>query len=86
MTAVAPNDPDVFSKSEFARRRGVTLGHLSQWLSEGKIHGEAIVGVGRNAQTPGVISVLGSVKDEEIARLSFHDPRGACSRTSERWD
>jgi hypothetical protein len=43
-------DNDLFSKGEFARRRNVTPGRLSQWLSEGKIFGEAIVGEGRNAR------------------------------------
>lgn len=42
-------DPDVISKGEFARRRGVTPGRVSQWLSEQKITGEAIVGEGRSA-------------------------------------
>jgi hypothetical protein len=43
-------DHDLFSKGEFARRRNVTPGRLSQWLSEGKISGDAIVGEGRNAR------------------------------------
>lgn len=37
------------SKAEFARRRNVSPGRVSQWLAEGKIHGAAIVGEGRNA-------------------------------------
>ena len=37
------------SKGEFARRRDVSPGRVSQWLSEGKITGAAIVGEGRNA-------------------------------------
>lgn len=37
-------------KAEFARRRGVTPGRVSQWLAQGKISGAAIVGTGRNAQ------------------------------------
>jgi hypothetical protein len=48
-TAVA-SDPDVISKAEFARRRGVTPGRVSQWISEKKIIGAAIVGEGRGAQ------------------------------------
>lgn len=37
------------SKGEFARRRNVTPARVSQWLSEGKISGAAIVGEGRAA-------------------------------------
>jgi len=44
------------SKAEFARRRHVTPARVSQWISEGKITGAAIVGEGRNAQI-----------DEEVA-------------------
>lgn len=47
--AAAMVDPDVISKGEFARRRNVTPGRVSQWLSEGKIFGAAIVGEGRTA-------------------------------------
>lgn len=47
--AAAMIDPDVISKGEFARRRNVTPGRVSQWLSEGKIFGAAIVGEGRAA-------------------------------------
>jgi len=43
-------DPDVISKGEFARRRGVSPGRVSQWISAGKIHGDALVGQGRSAQ------------------------------------
>jgi hypothetical protein len=43
-------DIDVISKGEFARRRGVSAGRVSQWLSEGKITTDAIVGEGRSAQ------------------------------------
>jgi len=37
------------SKSEFATRCGVTAARVSQWISEGKIDGDAIVGEGRSA-------------------------------------
>jgi hypothetical protein len=47
---VVPVDPDVISKAEFARRRGVSPGRVSQWLSERKIDGPAIEGEGRGAQ------------------------------------
>lgn len=41
---------DVFSKGEFARRRNVSPGRVSQWISEGKISGAALVGEGRSAR------------------------------------
>jgi hypothetical protein len=50
-------DPDVISKAEFARRRGVSPGRVSQWLSEEKITGAAIVGEGRNAQIRETVAV-----------------------------
>lgn len=51
MTAsVETNDPDVITKAEFARRREVSAGRVSQWISEGKIAGNALVGEGRAAK------------------------------------
>ncbi len=44
------DDPGVVSKGELARLLRVTPGRVSQWLAEGKIHGPAIVGLGRNAR------------------------------------
>lgn len=38
------------SKSEFAALRGVSPGRVSQWISEKKIHGDAIEGEGRSAR------------------------------------
>ena len=46
----------IVSKGEFARRRNVTAARVSQWLSEGKIFGAAIVGEGRLAQIDEVIA------------------------------
>lgn len=46
----APFDPDVISKSEFARRRNVTPPRVTQWIEARKIFGDAIVGEGRSAQ------------------------------------
>lgn len=46
----AAADPDVISKGEFAKRRGVSPGRVSQWISEKKILGAALVGEGRSAQ------------------------------------
>lgn len=41
---------DIVSKGEFARRRNVSPGRVSQWISERKIFGEALVGEGREAR------------------------------------
>jgi hypothetical protein len=41
---------DVVSKSAFAVIAGVSRVRVSQWLSEGKISGDAIVGTGRHAR------------------------------------
>ena len=38
---------DVMTKSEFARHRGVVPGRVTQWISEGKIDCDALVGEGR---------------------------------------
>lgn len=48
--AAATPDPDVIPKSVFAIRRNVSKGRVSQWISEGKISGAALVGEGRAAQ------------------------------------
>ena len=44
------SEPQVVRKSEFAEMRGVSAGRVSQWISEGKISGPALVGEGRAAQ------------------------------------
>ena len=44
------------SKGEFARRRNVSPGRVSQWIAEGKISGAAIVGEGRSAQIDEVVA------------------------------
>ena len=38
------------SKKDFAGEVGVTPGRVSQWISAGQIHGEALVGSGRKAR------------------------------------
>jgi len=53
----ASPDPDVISKGTFAKRRNVSPGRVSQWISEKKISGAAIVGEGRNAQIRESIAV-----------------------------
>ncbi|WP_298244826.1 hypothetical protein [uncultured Bradyrhizobium sp.] len=44
------HDPDVISKSEFARRRNVAPARVTQWINAGQIKGAAIVGEGRGAR------------------------------------
>lgn len=38
------------TKGKFAEMRNVTAGRVSQWIAEGKIHGDAIEGEGRSAK------------------------------------
>ncbi|HLH95027.1 MAG TPA: hypothetical protein VKW08_07905 [Xanthobacteraceae bacterium] len=45
-----PAEPEIASKSEFARLCNVSPGRVTQWITEGKVYGEAIVGEGRTAQ------------------------------------
>jgi hypothetical protein len=45
------------SKSEFARRRNVTPGRVTQWISAGQISGAALVGDGRSAQIDEAIAI-----------------------------
>lgn len=47
---VVAAEPEIVSKSAFARLSNVTPGRVSQWLSEKKIYGDAIIGEGRDAQ------------------------------------
>lgn len=47
---IAAVEPEVVSKSQFARLSNVTPGRVSQWLTEKKIHSDAIVGEGRDAK------------------------------------
>lgn len=41
---------EIVSKGQFAVLCNVTPGRVSQWISEGKLHGEALVGEGRSAK------------------------------------
>ena len=41
--------PDVVTKGAFAAMMGVSPGRVSQWISEGKLDGDALVGVGQRA-------------------------------------
>lgn len=50
MNAPAATEPEIVSKSEFARLSNVTPGRVTQWITAKKIHGDALVGEGRNAQ------------------------------------
>jgi hypothetical protein len=43
-------EPEIVSKSEFARLSNVSAARMSQWITEKKIYGDALVGDGRNAK------------------------------------
>ena len=47
---VVSAEPEVVSKSEFARLSNVSAPRVSQWIAEKKIYGDAIVGDGRDAK------------------------------------
>ncbi|SHN86749.1 hypothetical protein [Bradyrhizobium erythrophlei] len=48
---------DGISKVAFADAVGVSPGRVSQWIADGKIHGDALVGTGRKARIRGAIAV-----------------------------
>lgn len=50
MNAPVAAEPEIVSKSEFARLSKVTPGRVTQWITAKQIHGDAIVGEGRAAQ------------------------------------
>jgi hypothetical protein len=43
-------EPEIVSKSEFARLSNVSAARVTQWIADKKIYGEAIVGEGRSSQ------------------------------------
>ena len=47
---VVSAEPEVVSKSEFARLSNVSPARVSQWIAEKKIYGDALVGDGRDAR------------------------------------
>lgn len=48
----------IVSKGRFAELRNVSPGRVSQWISEGKIKRDALVGEGRNAKINVAVAVL----------------------------
>jgi hypothetical protein len=58
----ASGQSDLVTKSEFARRRNVSPGRVSQWIAEGKIDGSALVGTGRDQR------ICESVAVEQLRR------------------
>ena len=44
------NESEIATKTDFAKLSGVSAARVSQWVKEGKIHGEALVGKGRTAR------------------------------------
>jgi hypothetical protein len=47
---------EIVSKADFARSRGVSRARVSQWISEGKIAGRALVGEGRNQRIDAAVA------------------------------
>jgi hypothetical protein len=60
---------DIVTKSEFAAMVGVTPGRVSQFLSEKKIYGDALIGEGRRAR------IRSSVAIEQLRRTVDLDRR-----------
>jgi hypothetical protein len=59
------------SKSEFARRRNVTPGRVTQWIDEGKISGAALMGEGRTSR------IFESIAVDQLRRsLDIHQRLG----------
>lgn len=49
-TNATANDPDLVAKTRFAELANVSAPRVSQWIADGKISGEALVGEGRHAR------------------------------------
>lgn len=56
-SAPGPVPSDLITKSEFARRRNVSPARVTQWIEEGKIHGDALIGEGRAAKIVEAIAI-----------------------------
>ena len=57
-------------KGEFARRRGVTPGRVSQWIKEEKIFGPALVGEGRHAKIVEEIAVAQLRQQLDVSQMT----------------
>src|SRR5260370_22583557 len=49
-TVISSGNADIVSKSQFATLTNVSCARVSQWVTEGKISGAALVGTGRRAR------------------------------------
>lgn len=80
VTADAATADIIITKSEFARRRNVTPGRVSQWIAEGKIDGDALVGEGREQrinETAAVAQLLARLDTSQRLGNGFGTRLGA---------
>jgi hypothetical protein len=68
--------PAVVPKSEFARLLSITPGRVSQYIAEGKLHGPALVGEGRNAQ------IVVEVAREQLRKRLDHRRLGTATSST----
>jgi hypothetical protein len=61
---------EVVSKGQFATLRNVSPGRVSQWISEGKIKPDALVGEGRNAKINVTVARLQLREALDVSQLA----------------
>jgi len=61
---------EVVSKGQFATLRNVSPGRVSQWISEGKIKPDALVGEGRNAKINVTVATLQLREALDVSQLA----------------
>jgi len=66
----AATSGEVVSKGQFAALRNVTPGRVSQWISEGKIKRDALVGDGRNARINVTVATLQLREALDVGQLT----------------
>jgi hypothetical protein len=66
----AATSGDVVSKGQFAALRNVSPGRVSQWISEGKIKRDALVGDGRNAKINVTVATLQLRQALDVGQLT----------------
>jgi hypothetical protein len=66
----AATSGEVVSKGQFATLRNVSPGRVSQWISEGKIKSDALVGEGRNAKINVTVATLQLREALDVGQLA----------------
>ena len=66
----AATSGEVVSKGQFAALRNVSPGRVSQWISEGKIKRDALVGDGRNAKINVTVATLQLREALDVGQLT----------------